>query len=94
MVSKEEAEATFRALVNNTDATVSSAVAAATSSGGGRNYKLIIAIVLVVLVLLGIGGWWWFRGRKGKSAPAATPAIGRGVSTRVSASTAGAPGSK
>jgi uncharacterized protein HemX len=97
MVSKEEAEATFRSLVTKAEV-VTGAVAPLVATGG-RNYKLIIAAVVVVL-LLGFGAWWWFRGRKPKLLTGSTPAP-RGTSSRVAGGSVvtgsalgGLPGSK
>ena len=86
MVSKEEAEATFRTLVQRAE------VVAGIIPATGRNYKLIIAVVLILVLLIGIGAWWWFQGKKVKPAYVGTPAIARGNSTRLTAN--GIPGSK
>jgi hypothetical protein len=65
MVSKEEAAATFNALVNNTLA-VASAVATGTAvkNPNERNYKLIAIVVLVLAVAVGGGVWWWIKSKK------------------------------
>ena len=88
MVSKDEAEATFRSLISTVDKTTAGTVVKST-----WNYKIIVAVVLILLIGIGVAVWWWFRTRKIKPSMTTTPAIGRNAGSRV-ASGSTAPNSK
>ena len=89
MGTKEDAETTFRALVNNNAAAVPDAPVAS-----APNYKLMIAIAIAILLLLGVGAWWWFKRGKGKSATGSSSASTTSASSTARVSSRAAPNSK
>lgn len=100
MASKDEAAATFRALVNGALTATTGATAAPGATPavtGERNYKLIAALV-IGLVAVGIGIYFWMKRGKVKSGKGdynLTPATrggGGGGNTSIGAMTAASGG--